>query len=294
MSHRPKRKTAMMTAEVVPSSSVAVAKEVAKSEMACSPEKKIKLSEESKGSTSGVPTEDNTEEEIQKYMEQTFEIRRTFITEEMPAILLLKETYPLLFKGRQMLAEFQRITTLDIDHMIQEYCVKYASIIIDIAKHTSGSNPILRQAESIKQQNQALKQYWDMVTALCLIPMLLKENLVEMVREIGEDDEVDPKGKIVPILISKGTIFKSDEFILVVEEEVVQEFEEFTIALATLFSAYWVFNMQYPRTLNNTYNFIQKAILHHRDGTPLPPLCKQLIQRLQKAGASSSSRARMS
>ena len=279
-----------MTAEVVPSSSVAVAKEVAKSEMACTPEKKQKLSEEPKSGSS--KSDENKEEEIQKYMEQTFEIRRTFITEEMPAILLLKETYPLLFKGRQMLSEFQRITKLDIDHLIQEYCVKYATNIIEIAKVTSGSNQILKQADSIKQQNETLRQYWDMVTALCLIPMLLKENLVEMVREISEDEEVDPKGKIVPILISKGTIFTSDEFILVVEEEVVQEFEEFTIALATLFSAYWVFNMQYPRTLNNTYNFIQKAILHHRDGTPIPPLCKQLLQRLQKAGPTGVQRAR--
>jgi hypothetical protein len=40
-----------------------------------------------------------------------------------------------------------------------------------------------------------------MVTALSLIPMLLKENFVEMVVEITEDQKVDPKGKIVPILI---------------------------------------------------------------------------------------------
>jgi hypothetical protein len=90
--------------------------------------------------------------------------------------------------------------------------------------------------------------------------MLLKENFVEMVVEITEDQKVDPKGKIVPILISKGTIFRSDEFFLVIEEEIVQEFEEFTIAFATLFAAYWVFNMQYPKTLNNCYNFIRIGI----------------------------------
>jgi Ca2+/Na+ antiporter len=57
------------------------------------------------------------------------------------------------------------------------------------------------------------------------------------------------------------------------------------IAFATLFAAYWVFNMQYPKTLNNCYNFIQKAIIHLKDGTPIPPPCKQLVQRLQKMEA---------
>ncbi|XP_061178954.1 uncharacterized protein LOC133187565 [Saccostrea echinata] len=278
MSQKSKRKAAMMTAEVVPGSSTQVAKEVAKSELLGSPEKKQKMTEKGDSSSSN----EQTEEEIHKFMDETFVTRRAFVTEEMPAVIILREHFPYLFKGRQMLAEFQRITGMDIDHLIQEYCVKYASTVIDIGRQTPGSGGILKQAETAKQQNLALKQYWDMVTALCLLPLLLKENLVEMVREVGNEDEIDPKGKIVPILISKGSIFKSDEFILVVEEEVVQEFEEFTIALGTLFSAYWVFNMQYPRTLNNTYNFIQKAILHLRDGTPFPPLCRQLVQRIQK------------
>jgi hypothetical protein len=78
----------------------------------------------------------------------------------MPSALAVKQTYPQLFSGRQMLAEFQRITNLDIDHLIQEYCVKHANNIITIAKYISGANIILRQAEEIKQQNAALKQYW--------------------------------------------------------------------------------------------------------------------------------------
>lgn len=288
MSQRPKRKSAMMTAEVVPGPSSVVERSIKEANTSLemsekgdasdiSPDKKQKLS-----SSEDETNDEKKQEEIQSYMDETFDIRRSFITVEMPTALAVKQTYPQLFSGRQMLAEFQRITNLDIDHLIQEYCVKYATNIITIAKYMSGSSAILRQAEEIKQQNAALKQYWDMVTALSLIPMLLKENFVEMVVEITEDQEVDPKGKIVPILISKGTIFRSDEFFLVIEEEIVQEFEEFTIAFATLFAAYWVFNMQYPKTLNNSYNFIQKAIIHLKDGTNIPPPCKQLVQRLQK------------
>lgn len=291
MSQRPKRKSAMMTAEVVPGPSSVIErsiKEATAMELKekeeevedVSPDKKQKMSTAEEDSN-----DEKKQEEIQTYMDETFDIRRSFITIEMPSALAVKQTYPQLFSGRQMLAEFQRITNLDIDHLIQEYCVKHANNIITIAKYISGANIILRQAEEIKQQNAALKQYWDMVTALSLIPMLLKENFVEMVVEITEDQKVDPKGKIVPILISKGTIFRSDEFFLVIEEEIVQEFEEFTIAFATLFAAYWVFNMQYPKTLNNSYNFIQKAIIHLKDGTPIPPPCKQLVQRLQKMEA---------
>ncbi|CAC5406456.1 unnamed protein product [Mytilus coruscus] len=290
MSQRPKRKTAMMTAEVVPGPSSAIERSIKEATTSlemeekedASPDKKIKLSAEEDSN------DEKKQEEIQAYMDETFDIRRSFITVEMPSALAVKQTYPQLFTGRQMLAEFQRITNLDIDHLIQEYCVKHANNIIGISKYISGSSIILRQAEEIKQQNAALKQYWDMVTALSLIPMLLKENFVEMVVEITDDQQVNPKGKIVPILISKGTIFRSDEFFLVIEEEIVQEFEEFTIAFATLFAAYWVFNMQYPKTLNNSYNFIQKAIIHLKDGTPIPPPCKQLVQRLQKMEAAES------
>ncbi|XP_046563697.1 uncharacterized protein LOC124272532 isoform X1 [Haliotis rubra] len=284
MSQKPKRKHAAMTAEVVPvpSSVVAAAAAVVaegghNDEPSSQPEKKPKREQPS------TSKEDlRSPEEITKQLEDTFDIRRSFITIEMPGIPIILETYPDLFTGKNMLLEFQRISKIDIDHTIQEYCVKFAPGIVELAKHTSGSAAILKQADQAKQDNAALKQYWDMVTALCLIPLLLKENIVEMVREIGEEDEVDPRGKVVPILIARGSIFKSDEFFLVAEETVLQEFEEFTMAFATLFSSYWVFNMQYPRTLNNTYNFVQKGILHLRDETPIPPPCKQLVQKLQK------------
>ena len=282
-----KRKHTAMTAEVVPVPSsamctVPVSTNDQNSESSSSEleEKKVKLmSEDEQPSTS---KELATQEEIQEYLENTFDVRRSFITMEMPSIPAIQETYPQLFTGKNLLAEFQRITRIDIDHTVQEYCVKFATGIVDMARQLSGSAAILKQAEQAKQDNAALKQYWDMVTALCLIPLLLRENFVEMVREVGEEDEVDPQGKVVPMLVSRGSIFKSDEFFLVAEETVLQEFEEFTMAFASLFASYWVFNMQYPRTLNNSYNFVQKAILHLRDDTPIPPPCKQLVQRLQK------------
>jgi hypothetical protein len=62
--------------------------------------------------------DEKKQEEIQTYMDETFDIRRSFITIEMPSALAVKQTYPQLFSGRQMLAEFQRITNLDIDHLI--------------------------------------------------------------------------------------------------------------------------------------------------------------------------------
>ncbi|KAK6176376.1 hypothetical protein SNE40_014676 [Patella caerulea] len=278
-----KRKHAAMTAEVVPIPSTAlVAIESSSSEGDSTSEKgengdkKIKLVEKE-----SAPKESKTPEEIQKFMEETFDVRRSFIDIEMPGIPSVIETYPYLFTSKQMLLEFQRITKVDLDHTIQEYCVKYALGIIEAAKSLSGAAPILRQAEAAKQDNIALRQYWEMVTALCLLPLVFRENVVEMIREIKDDEEVDAQGQVVPILISKGSIFKSDEFFLVAEETVLQEFEEFTMAFATLFASYWVFNMQFPHTLYNTYNFVQKAILHVRDLTPTPPQCKQLQQKLQ-------------
>ena len=277
MSQRGKRKSSNVE-NITPSTSVSQDLDLANQNDDYPNEKRLK------SSSSKDNIESKTPEEIHLYMEDTFDVRRSFITIEAPTIAMIKETYPYLFMDKELLVEFQRVTDLDIDHTIQEYCVKYANGIIELARNCAGSNAILQQASEVKEENVALRQYWDMVTALCLLPLLMRENLTEMVYEIGSREEPDPKGRIVPMLLSKGPIFRSDEFFLVAEEQIVQEFEEFTIAFAALFSAYWVFNMQYPRTLTNTYNFIQKGILHIRDTYPIPPVSKQLVQRLQKWG----------
>lgn len=285
MSQRGKRKSSNIE-NITPSTSVSQDLDLADQNDDYPNEKKLK------SSSSKENIESKSPEEIRLYMEDTFDVRRSFITIEAPTIAMIKDTYPFLFMDKELLVEFQRVTDLDIDHTIQEYCVKYANGIIELARNCSGSSAILQQASEVKEENVALRQYWDMVTALCLLPLLMRENLTEMVYEIGSREEPDPKGRIVPMLLSRGPIFRSDEFFLVAEEQIVQEFEEFTIAFAALFSAYWVFNMQYPRTLTNTYNFIQKGILHIRDTTPIPPVSKQLVQRLLKWGRQSEAKAK--
>ncbi|KAL8611270.1 hypothetical protein ACOMHN_013701 [Nucella lapillus] len=291
-----KRRHAAMTAEVVPAPSTAsnVAAAIkqdaaaAAAAAACSgdadsdsdePKKKIRPS------TSAGKTNDNEKspEEILEYLEETFDVRRSFITLEMPSIPEVKETYPYLFRGKHMMLELQRISKVDIDHAIQEYCVKFAAAILAAARKMSGAATILREAEAAKQENITLRQYWDMVSAICLLPLLHRENLVEMVHEIGEDDEVDATGKIVPMLVSRGSIFSSDQFFLIAEETILQEFEEFTMAFGSLFASYWVFNMEYPRTLNNTYVFVQRVMLKLKtDQVSLPSAGRNLVQQLNK------------
>lgn len=288
-----KRKHAAMTAEVVPAPSTAsnVVAAIKHNAAAASgaagdsdsdsdePKKKI----QSPTFTGRTGENVKSPEEIAVYLAETFDVRRAFITMEMPSIPEVKETYPYLFRAKNMLIEFQRISKVDIDHAIQEYCVKFAPAVLAAARRMSGAATILRQAETAKQENLTLRQYWDMVTAICLLPLLHRENLVEMVHEIGEDDEVNPAGKIVPMLVSRGSIFTADQFFLIAEETVLQEFEEFTMAFGSLFASYWVFNMEYPRTLNNTYMFVQRIMLHLRgDPVSLPPPCKMLVQRLTK------------
>ena len=184
--------------------------------------------------------------------------------------------------GKQLLMEFQRITKIDIDQKIQEFCVRYATAVIEMAREKKGSEIALSRWETARQENEALKQYWDMVTALCLLPLHFGENFQEMVIEIGEEDPVMPQGKIVPVLVARGNIYRTDEFFLIAENTVVQEFEEFTIAFASLYSAYWVFNMVYPQTVDNTYNYIQRCIVRQREPGLVPQVCKNFTKALQK------------
>ncbi|XP_059161347.1 uncharacterized protein LOC131944636 [Physella acuta] len=242
------------------------------------PEKKPRLSPPS-GSSKGPG---KTPEQILEHMDKTFEQRRKIITKQMPTIPELKKQYPDLFMGKQLLIEFQRITKIDIDQKIQEFCVRYATAVIEMARNIKGAAPVLARWEQAKQENDTLKQYWDMVTALCLLPLHFGENFVEMVLEIGEDEEVVAQGKIVPTLVARGNIFRTDEFFLIAENTIVQEFEEFTIAFASLYSSYWVFNMMYPETIENTYNYIQRCIVRQREPGSIPAVCKNFTKALQK------------
>lgn len=221
-------------------------------------------------------------DQILEYMGKTFEQRRKIITKQMPTIPELKGLYPDLFNDKQLVTEFQRITKIDIDQKIQEFCVCNATAVIEMARKIKGSQPVLARWEQAKQENETLKQYWDMVTALCLLPLHFGENFVEMVLEIDEDEEVQAQGKIVPTLVARGNIFRTDEFFLIAENTVVQEFEEFTIAFASLYASYWVFNMVYPETIENTYNFIQRCIVKQKEPGAIPTICKNFTKELQK------------
>ena len=226
---------------------------------------------------------DKSSEEMAVYLEETFDVRRNFITLELPKIPDIKEIYPYLFCEKNLMMEFQRISKIDIDHAIQDYCVKFALSILAAARQMSGSASVLKQAEVVKKDDIRLSQYWDVVSSICLIPLLLHENFSEMVLEVGQDDDVVSSGKIVPMLICRGSVFLSDQFFLVAEETVLQEFEEFTMAFGSLFACYWVFNMEYPHTLHSTYMFVQRAMLHMcGDQVPLPTSCKMLVQRLTR------------
>lgn len=264
-----------MSAEVVPGSSADIGKAMADDDTNVAvPAKKAK----------------KETEDVNTFMKRTFDVRRSYITVELPPIAEVKETYPDLFTNRQIMMEFERITEIDLDHALQEYCVSHWRDITDTCQKIPSAKELLKQADIVKKENPSLEQYWDMVASLCLVPYMMKENLCDMVIEIGEEEQVDPKGKIVPVLISKGKVFSSDEFILVVEEEIVQVFEEFTIAFASLFATYWIFNMEYPDTLVYTYNFIQKVMVNLKDGSSLPSACKDVQQKLIKMAKARTSK----
>ena len=256
------------------------------------PEKKAKLatpsssaSGKSGGSSSAsnvTPAGGKTPQQILDYMDKTFEARRRTITKQMPTIPELQKLYPDLFMHKQLLTEFQRITKIDIDQKIQEFCVRFATAVIEMARGKKGAAPVLARWEKAQQENHSLKQYWDMMTALCLLPLHFGENFADMVQEIGENEEVEPQGKIVPVLVARGNVYRTDEFFLIAENTIVQEFEEFTIALASLYSSYWVFNMVYPESIENTYNYIQRCIVRQKEPGSIPTVCRNFTKALQK------------
>ena len=256
------------------------------------PEKKAKTTPGSSASSkasggnssasSVTPAGGKTPQQILEYMNKTFEQRRRIITKQMPTIPELQQLYPDLFMHKQLLTEFQRITKIDIDQKIQEFCVRFATAVIEMARGKKGAAPVIARWEKAQQENHSLKQYWDMMTALCLLPLHFGENFADMVQEIGEDEEVVAQGKIVPVLVARGNVYRTDEFFLIAENTIVQEFEEFTIALASLYSSYWVFNMVYPESIENTYNYIQRCIVRQKEPGSIPTVCRNFTKALQK------------
>ena len=63
---------------------------------------------------------------------------------------------------------------------------------------------------------------------------------------------------------------KSVQYFIIVEQSVLCEVPSFQMALFIMFSAYYVFNLAYPKQSKNTLLFLQDFILESPDGTKRP------------------------
>ncbi len=137
MSSGRKHKSAVMTAEVTPGTSVEVEKAMADEEANVAiPAKKLK-EDKPKGS--------DVVEDIDTSMKRTFDERRKFITVELPTIATVKERYPDLFKDRQFMLEFQRITEIDLDRALQEYCVNHWNDVTMLCQKSAVAGCVLKE-----------------------------------------------------------------------------------------------------------------------------------------------------
>ena len=72
----------------------------------------------------------------------------------------------------------------------------------------------------------------------------------------------------------------SIQYFVVVERLVLDDSEEFIDAVTALISAYFTFNIEYPRPLYAAFIFLQHFVLKLKDSQPVPPVVTRLLSSL--------------
>lgn len=219
-------------------------------------------------------------------MTKTYQLRRDDIMKESCDISIMKQKYPLLFTQTEMLAEFKRITKVELLEMFNDSLDKYAPKLIKLIQVTAnagGEEPRLMSElrAEIQQEGSALqKSYANKCLALLSLPYHLGDSLGELVK-----DKISVKTITPYIVIHKenGQILHTSNIEVFADTVLVCKTDNIIVAFCLLVSIFYIFHIAYPKMSNATLTFLQKYFVNIEDGVEtVPKVVTLLIAMLAK------------
>lgn len=130
---------------------------------------------------------------------------------------------------------------------------------------------LLEQHSSITDDEEIKDLYC--CVSLLMVPLMLKERVEDIVRN-------EEQSMMEVFLLQTEDKDKSISFSLVVESKKLFSCENLLTALASYLSSFYVFNLEYPKGLRKSMQFIQRVFLQIKDKEKLHPSVYSLIEKL--------------
>ncbi|KAK7929163.1 hypothetical protein WMY93_005558 [Mugilogobius chulae] len=214
-------------------------------------------------------------------MQTTFALRRQeIVTGDKPVKDLLTR-WPALHMESQVFAEFHRITNVNLRNTFYAELDRHTQTLIGLyrqkasrtGKISEALQKILREYDLQQEQDVILKR----TLSLRALSVYLKEEDSDFYLTCNEDGEQDASNCPLALQSSAPDMFGPGNISVIVEGNIfMSEITSIPDAFLLLFGLIYVFNIEYPKKLVNTFTFIQKILVCLDDNTIMKPCLRAL------------------
>ncbi|KAK5883477.1 hypothetical protein CesoFtcFv8_019804 [Champsocephalus esox] len=206
----------------------------------------------------------NNVQTIRQKIARTFAFRRQEIVDKKTSVHEMIERWPALFEVQEVNEEFIRVTTIPLEARFMQKLDEKCSELIQVVRKKGGA---LREktkllpfvetdTDTTTKREIALK---------CLI-LNMGESVEDLIKEflVSEKDEavqILQRETIAIFVIRDAQAATKDIGIILEGQEVVNKLASVANAVAILLGFLYALNLEYPKTLRLTFEYIQKVFI---------------------------------
>ncbi|RVE73057.1 hypothetical protein OJAV_G00045610 [Oryzias javanicus] len=212
---------------------------------------------------------------ITKSMQSTFALRRKeIISDDLPVADIL-ERWPALKMESQICAEFHRITNINLKNhffaVLDQHTPRLQSIFRKKASRTGKASDVLGQLFTTYDLQEQVDVHVRRAVVLQALPAYLHEDTSSFLRtcddgQSREPDVVDtPLGLLAVGADPQNAMFHPVKILVVLEGNTIIDVPTLADGFVMLFALIYALHLAYPKTLVNTFDFIQKVLMGLED-----------------------------
>ncbi|XP_058631517.1 sterile alpha motif domain-containing protein 3-like [Onychostoma macrolepis] len=207
----------------------------------------------------------NNEEIIKEKMNKTFAHRRHEIINQCPSVQDIKERWPALFQPSQVTAEFQRITTVQLEPKFMSSLDLHTPKLLTLFRAKGGvlGQRLKTEMELLKDEHCSVDMKREVVIR-CMTEFL-GEHAGDLIKEFNDNEELTGIEPLVMAVIVTRTGASSDSpkdtGIVIEGVKVLKGLEGVPRACCVLLGLTYALNLHYPKHLKYTFEVFQKLLL---------------------------------
>ncbi|CAL9695807.1 unnamed protein product [Knipowitschia caucasica] len=222
---------------------------------------------------------------IGRSMQTTFALRRQEIVPGDKPIKDHLTRWPALLMESQIFAEFHRITNVNLCKTFYAELDRHTQTLIGLYRKKASCTGKIAEALQLILREYDLQERQDVnlrrTLVLRALSIYLKEDDSDLFKRFGQDEESDLSQCPLALQLASQDVFGGGAVSIILEGSVVMaEISNMLDAFLLLFGLIFVFNMEYPKKLVNTFNFIQKILVCLDDNRVMKPCLRALKNEL--------------